>query len=220
MGWRIDGDPGTLFNDPQQGPQVLRLMLAMNALDSLHRPLLETMRPTYQGRYSKPCAVGDRLIYLGMIYGALTEALSAYAALRGPIERAANTADSELAPSVQILRDACEKGGQFRSAICERVRDAAGFHWNTTRIKAALDGMPPSLVQTLFRCDNTDENRHTCRYVIADSVVASILTPNGSTDELGTATKEAITVTKAFFAVIEAALAQLMVEAGCKRFDD
>ena len=226
MAWTIRGNPKTVFSDPQHGPQYLRLMLAMNVLDTLHRPLLETMKEGYEARFSAAAMTGDRMVLLGLVYSALSEALDAYGALRGNVEALATRADPGLATHILLLRTVCHKDqndkSTFLNRIAGRVRNEVGFHWNTSAIQRAMDRFA-SCDEVLFRQDTTTTRGHLARFPYADGVMAAVMVrvadDQDSSANRTAALKEAMDVTTAFFAVVEAALARFMLDAGCRRVE-
>lgn len=221
--WVIRGSPNAVFSHPQHGPRLLRLMIAMNGLDTLHRALLHTMVPEFEEKFSRTAAVGDRVMLLGLLYGALTESLQAYEADRGTIEalaRRADPANTEMEASITTLQSASRKDKSdpttFRNRIAERVRVEVGFHWNVGAIECARKELTERADEVMFRSDPTSRG-HLARFVYADAIAARVTLNQDTSGERTAAIAEAIAVTKAFIAVVEAAIAQAMIDAGCRR---
>lgn len=223
MSWTIRGNPKAIFSDPHHGPQYLRLMLTMNVLASLHRPLWETMKPDYEDRFSAAVKKGDRLVFLALIYSALSEALDAYAAFRGTIKALAMKANSSHADHVKRLLMASHKDksdqSTFLNRIANRVRCQAGFHWDTDAIRSVMDQFTAT-DGILFRADANTTGNVFSRFCFADGVMAKVAFPQESHDDREIAIREVMEVTQSFFIVVEAALAQRMLDAGCSRVDE
>lgn len=217
---RLHGDPARVFGNKQPAAQLARLMIAVNALETMHRAFDWASHSTHQHCFGKSVSTGDATVIFGLLCGAIAESLTAYHCCKGQVAKLALAFDASLRKQVEFLENFPPKKASFPQAVVKRIRDSAGFHWDESAVLAVLQSFGGK-VQELYTSEKGADGAEYARYTFADSLLATVAATTTETERVdfekwALEVAEVRTVRGCLVEVLEAAIAELMRRSNCK----
>lgn len=159
-----------VFPSEERLAQIVRTMIAVNALLSMKRMLLDI--DARKGDGLEALQRGDRLINFLLSIGVLKEAMDAFKDIQGWFEPYMRT-DAEKEAYDALCR-ACDKEDQasLYSRVVAPLRNTAGFHWKRTEIQPILDFYKKETDQKEEIYVSHDGSFGKSRFTFADKILA------------------------------------------------
>ncbi len=215
----IKGDADKVLAATPSGADITRLMVSLNALDTVHRAFFITFDPEFIDEWGTDVERGDRLVLLTIVCGMLKEAVDAFWCVKHLFENLEARDPATPLPKTEYTKlcielDKDDPNGPYKQLLVP-TRDKAAFHWSRERIICALATLQGQEIEVCSLYDRPSKPP-SARMTAADAVIAHVVVGKRQRDETKQMFAVIKTITERFTNVVEAYLAEHMLENGCR----
>jgi hypothetical protein len=214
---------------PDSSVEFVRLMIAYNVLSTLHHYFFKAMRQPRCESQQDHFRIGDQVVFLPIVCGALKEAYDCYQSIESDIDATLqNHTEAKDARDCRtefkdLMSGPMDANGIYRRVI-KHVRDKSGAHWDKREIKKCLRKEIESTRSVVFAVSSglKEGDVLSLRYPYADEAHNAISwsflrseEPGMDRGELEKAVSDIARASGMFMAIAEAYVACKLKEAGC-----